>query len=240
MFQVEKGLAMLTAVGTAICGAAAVAAVAPQLKSRNEEIAVAVAAVAILGTIFTISYTLLFPILSLSDAAFGFFAGATLHEIAHVVAATAPVSSTAVDMAVVVKLTRVALLLPAAIVIGIVVNRSSRSKQKKENRGLSLKALPIPWFVLGFLAVSGINSLGIFSTAFTSGVVNLSYFLMAMAMAGLGLGIDIAVLRRLGIKAIFSGFLGSILQPTWRETTVIIFEVNRYGLDNKRVPAWKR
>ncbi|WP_018130408.1 YeiH family protein [Effusibacillus pohliae] len=246
-FQVEKRLALLSAVGTAICGAAAVAAIAPQLKSKQDEIAVGVASVAILGTIFTVAYTLLYPLLGLNDVAFGIFAGATLHEVAHVVAAAAPVSAAAVDMAVIVKLTRVALLIPVALLIGIIVSRSEwsagddRTKDGDRTRGgdqgdrpqrrnlaqrgdltepgkrrdrtvlRTLKDLPIPWFIVGFLVMSAVNTLGIFSQQTAASVVNLAYFLIAMAMAGLGLNVDVSVLRRWGARTIAGGFIGSLL-----------------------------
>ena len=106
VFKVEKKLGILTACGTAICGAAAVVAIAPQVKAKDDETAVGAAIIAILGTIFTLIYTLLYPVLGLSPYGYGVFSGATLHEIAHVIAAAAPGGSTAVDIAVIVKLTR--------------------------------------------------------------------------------------------------------------------------------------
>lgn len=104
VFKVEKKLGILTACGTAICGAAAVVAIAPQVKAKDDETAVGAAIIAILGTIFTLIYTLLYPVLGFSPYGYGVFSGATLHEIAHVIAAAAPGGSTAVDIAVIVKL----------------------------------------------------------------------------------------------------------------------------------------
>ncbi|MBE1444288.1 YeiH family protein [Paenibacillus sp. OAS669] len=210
LFKVEKGLGILTACGTAICGAAAVVAIAPQIKARDEETAIGAAIVAILGTIFTLLYTFLFPVLGLSPLGYGVFSGATLHEIAHVIAAAAPGGNDAVDMAVIVKLTRVALLVPVAIVIGIWANRS----QRKEGTGsapASWKSIPIPWFILGFLIVSGIHSLSIVTEAAASALVTAAYMLIAMAMAGLGLGVDLAAFRRLGMKSFAAGLIGSVL-----------------------------
>lgn len=110
LFKVDKRLSILTACGTAICGAAAVVAIAPQIKAKDDETAIGAAIVAILGTIFTLLYTFLYPFLGLSDLGYGVFSGATLHEIAHVIAAADAGGNAAVDMAVIVKLTRVALL----------------------------------------------------------------------------------------------------------------------------------
>ena len=155
VFKVEKKLGILTACGTAICGAAAVVAIAPQVKAKDDETAVGAAIIAILGTIFTLIYTLLYPVLGLSPYGYGVFSGATLHEIAHVIAAAAPGGSTAVDIAVIVKLTRVAMLVPVAILIGLWFGKSEGSEEK------SWRDLPIPWFIFGFLAMSAVHSLGI-------------------------------------------------------------------------------
>ena len=130
VFKVEKKLGILTACGTAICGAAAVVAIAPQVKAKDDETAVGAAIIAILGTIFTLIYTLLYPVLGLSPYGYGVFSGATLHEIAHVIAAAAPGGSTAVDIAVIVKLTRVAMLVPVAILIGLWFGKSEGSEEK--------------------------------------------------------------------------------------------------------------
>jgi uncharacterized integral membrane protein (TIGR00698 family) len=90
LFKVEKKLGILTACGTGICGAAAILAISSQIKAKEKDTAIAVATVAVLGTTFTFGYTILYPLLELSDQGYGIFSGATLHEIAHVIAAAAP------------------------------------------------------------------------------------------------------------------------------------------------------
>ena len=204
VFKVEKKLGILTACGTAICGAAAVVAIAPQVKAKDDETAVGAAIIAILGTIFTLIYTLLYPVLGLSPYGYGVFSGATLHEIAHVIAAAAPGGSTAVDIAVIVKLTRVAMLVPVAILIGLWFGKSEGSKEKK-----SWRELPIPWFIFGFLAMSAVHSLGIIPVV-AGYIVVLAYMLIAMAMAGLGLNVEFKTFRKLGSKAFVAGLIGSV------------------------------
>ncbi|MNV59773.1 hypothetical protein D3C71_1522170 [compost metagenome] len=75
----------------------------------------------------------------------------------------------------------------------------------------SWKSIPIPWFILGFLLVSGVNSLGIVSASVANGIVTIAYMLIAMAMAGLGLNVDLAAFRRLGMKSFAAGLIGSVL-----------------------------
>lgn len=205
VFHVDKKLGILTACGTAICGAAAVVAIAPQIKANEKETAVGAAIVALLGTVFTLVYTVLYSVFNLTPTEYGIFAGGTLHEIAHVIAAASAGGDEAIDMAVIVKLTRVALLVPVAIVIGILYRRMDK-KQEKEGFSLSI----IPWFILGFLAMSAINSLGIVPANVAQTFVNTAYILIGMAMAGLGLNVDIKTFKQLGVKAFIAGLIGSV------------------------------
>ncbi|QPQ33811.1 YeiH family protein [Lysinibacillus sp. JNUCC-52] len=219
VFNVDKKLGILTACGTAICGAAAVVAIAPQIKANEKETAVGAAIVALLGTVFTLVYTLLYSIFGLTPTQYGIFAGGTLHEIAHVIAAAAAGGDEAVDMAVIVKLTRVALLVPVAIVIGIMYQR-----RDKEQGGKAFSLSIIPWFILGFLVMSGINSLGIVPPAVAQTLVSCAYILIAMAMAGLGLNVEIKTFKQLGIKAFIAGLIGSVCLSVVGYILVIVFQ----------------
>ncbi|TQR20093.1 YeiH family protein [Psychrobacillus vulpis] len=221
LFGIDKKLGILTACGTAICGAAAIVAIAPQVKAKDEETGVAVATIAILGTLFTLVYTLLYPILDLTAKGYGVFAGGTLHEIAHVIAGASPGGDSAVDLAVIVKLTRVALLVPIALVIGFIVQKGNKSEEKSK---FSLST--IPWFILGFLAMSGLNTLGIFSETIANFIVSIAYLLLAMAMAGLGLNIDIQSFKKLGLKTFAAGLIGSILLSGLGYLLVLMFHLN--------------
>lgn len=204
--KIDKKLGILTACGTAICGAAAVVAISPQLKASDNETAISATTVAILGTLFTLVYTILYPVLQLSDAGYGIFSGATLHEVAHVIAAAAPGGQEAIDLAVIVKMSRVAMLVPVSIMIGLWNGRGANKPER-----FSLKKLPIPWFIVGFLAMSGMNTAGIIPEAITVQLIAAAYFLIAMAMAGLGLGVDLVIFRKRGKKPFVAALIGSVL-----------------------------
>ncbi|WP_081707602.1 YeiH family protein [Bacillus massiliigorillae] len=206
LLKVDQHLNILLSVGTAVCGAAAVVAIASVIKSRQQETAIAVAWVAILGTIASLFYIFLFPILELHPYNYGVLVGATLHEIAHVVASTIPGGTESDTIGIVVKLGRVALLIPVALIIGSLFGPKTDSTKKR-----SLKDLPIPWFIFGFLAMSVVNTINIFPQSFTDAFIPISSYLLAMAMAGLGLGINIADFKASGIKPAIQGVLGTVL-----------------------------
>ncbi len=215
-------LGILTACGTAICGAAAVCAISSQVKANEENTAVGAAIVAVLGTVFTLLYTLFYPVLGLSAHGYGIFSGATLHEVAHVIAAADPIGAEAVDLALIVKLTRVALLVPAAVAIGFFLR-----KKNGETSGRGPASLPIPWFILGFLAVSGMNSLGIIPLASAQYAVTIAYLFIAMGMAGLGLSVEFASFKRLAKKPFMASLAGSILLSVLGYVLVSLFGLNR-------------
>ncbi|MFC4320440.1 YeiH family protein [Litchfieldia salsa] len=199
----DKKIGLLTACGTAICGAAAIASLAPQLKSNQEEVSTSVAIIAVLGTIFTLAYTFLFSFIDLSPFAYGIFAGATLHEIAHVVAASEVGSEVSVDMAVIVKLTRVLLLVPVAFALSFIMKPKGQSADNS--------SVPVPWFIFGFLLMSGFNTLNLLPQIVSTGIVNIAYFLLAMAMAGFGLNVNLRNLFKRGKETFIAGLIGSTL-----------------------------
>lgn len=220
-FGVSTELGILTACGTAICGAAAVCAISSQIKANEKDTAVSAAIVAVLGTVFTLLYTLFYPVLGLSAHGYGIFSGATLHEVAHVIAAADPIGTEAVDLAVIVKLTRVALLVPAAIVIGFLLR-----KNKAETSDSSFASLPVPWFILGFLAVSGINTLGIVPHEMAQHAVTAAYLFIGMGMAGLGLSVDFSSFKKTAKKPFLASLTGSILLSILGYAIVFLFGLN--------------
>jgi uncharacterized integral membrane protein (TIGR00698 family) len=204
--SIDRDLAVLIGVGTAVCGAAAILAVAPLIKAKKEHIALSVACISILGTIGTIIYTFLYPSLGLEPKLYGVLVGSTLHELAHVIAAADPSGEIGSEMAIVIKLGRVALLIPVAFVLGFLYNKTE--KEKKKNKKHRLKDLPIPWFIFGFLGFSLINTFVFIPAILIDGIITTSVVLMSMAMAGLGLGINMIEFKKAGFKPVIVGVIG--------------------------------
>jgi uncharacterized integral membrane protein (TIGR00698 family) len=206
LLKIDHHLSALIAVGTAVCGAAAIVAVAPLINAKKELTAISVAFIAIMGTIVTIAYTFLYPFLNLDAAQYGLLTGSTLHELAHVIAAAAPGGDISSDTAILVKLGRVALLIPVAIILGLIYNKKEKSDRSKKRK---LKDLPVPWFIFGFLFMCLINTFGFLSAGATGFLIAVSIFLLSMAMAGLGLGVNFAQFRKLSGRVLFTGAIGS-------------------------------
>ena len=156
-FGAEDELAFLSACGCGVCGAAAVMGVSPQITAASEERkreneVLAVAVVCVMGTVFTLLEIGLKPVLGLTDSQFGIVAGGSLHEIAHAVASGGAFGNISLDSALIMKLSRVILLAPVALIIGYLYQRRSAKVNTNavENTQKTGK-LPIPWFLGGFI-----------------------------------------------------------------------------------------
>lgn len=207
----EPTLAALIAVDSSICGASAVAAAAPALRARDDEIALVIPLCSLIGTGAVLGYTLVQHLHPASDLRYGLMAGSTLHEVAQVMAAVNPVPAAA-DIGTVTKLTRVVLLVPVVFLLGWWTAR----RRAGASDGRSATAPAKPWFVLGFLAVGLGNTLALRWLPEWRGTIEgidtqmlaVATFLMAMAMAGMGLQVDFARLRANGWRTFATALLG--------------------------------
>ncbi|WP_022794050.1 YeiH family protein [Marinococcus halotolerans] len=200
--RIDKTLSLLTACGTAICGASAIAAIAPIVKAEQKTTTASIAIIAVVGTIFSISYTFLFPFLGMNAYEYGVLSGGTLHEVAHAIAASEAGGTVSEDHALIIKLTRVALLIPVALAVATLQSR-------KENRGSH--AIPVPWFIFGFLAVSLANTFNLLSDSAAAFMVSASYVFLGMAMAGFGMQMPAASFKTISLKMFIVTICGSLL-----------------------------
>ncbi|HET7611190.1 MAG TPA: YeiH family protein [Rhodanobacteraceae bacterium] len=194
VFGLDRDTALLTAGGSAICGAAAVLAMERVVKPEPSKVAIAVATVVLFGTLDIFVYPWLFPHLGMDVRQFGIFTGGTVHEVAQVVAAASAVGPAAADTAVIVKLTRVMLLVPVLICIGW--SRSRRDGAAGAGR------MSIPWFALLFVAVAAVNSLVTLPEGLKGVLLTVDTLALAAAMAALGMETRFAKLRALGPKPV--------------------------------------
>ncbi|MBE9549506.1 MAG: putative sulfate exporter family transporter [Proteobacteria bacterium] len=187
----DRGMAAMVSIGAAVCGAAAVLAAAPVTKANSQQVAMAVATVVLFGTISMFLYPVIYPMLPLSgDAAYGIYAGSTIHEVAQVVAAGVAVSPEAADTGVIVKLIRVMLLAPLLIIMGIWLREARHEKHP----------LYIPWFVIAFIGVTAINTWVDIPANLHQVLVTADIVFLSMAMAALGVDTNFHKLKDLGPK----------------------------------------
>lgn len=190
-----SSIPLLLGVGTGVCGAAAIAAVSPIIRAKDEDTAVSVGMIALVGTCFALLYTFVRPYLPLSDAAYGVWSGISLHELANVALAAAPAGEDAVAMALLAKLGRVLLLVPLCLIIMYMVKRKGSAEGEAN--------ISFPWFLPGFLAMSlfGTYVLGTYipvTETFQTAAATVTTFILTMAMAGMGLDINLRALGKAG------------------------------------------
>jgi len=196
MIGVDPKLAELIGAGTSICGASAVIATNTVTQGKDEDVAYAVACVTIFGSLSMFLYPLLPGLLHLNAETFGLWAGSSIHEIAQVVAASFQDGAQAGRFGTVAKLTRVMMLAPLVITLGFVAARRAAYAADSAAR----KAPPMPWFVLGFVALVIINSMVHIPDSAKAVAAPLTAFLLSMALAAMGLETDFRKLRAEGVK----------------------------------------
>lgn len=199
ILKLDRDMSLLISAGAAICGAAAVLAVEDILKSEPYKTAVAVGTVVLFGTTSMFLYPLLHhaALFGFTDNQFGVFAGASVHEVAQALVAGANVSGEIGKVAVIVKMIRVLLLVPALILISIFNNKFSEKSHEKKPRVM------IPWFAVGFILVIGFNSLNLLPTAFVNVINQFDIILLTMAMGAIGVETKLSKIKKVGIKPLY-------------------------------------
>ena len=199
MLKMDRGIALLTSIGSGICGAAAILGAESTIQTKPYKTAVAVSTVVIFGTISMFIYPILYHngTFVLSANEMGIFTGATLHEVAHTVGAGNAMGKEISDAAIIVKMTRVMMLVPVLLITSFMV---SQPAIKAGEQNGSMKKVSIPWFAIGFLAVIGFNSFDLLPQSLTAFINNVDTFLLTMAMTALGAETRIDKFRKAGAK----------------------------------------
>ena len=196
-------MATLVACGNAICGNSAIAAVAPAIRATSEDVVSAVTFSAILGVALVLALPLLIPLAGLSDYQYGVLAGLTIYAVPQVMAAAAPVSLQAAQIATLVKLVRVLMLGPVVMIMALIANRlpdDLRRGSAAPSVGPTNAWQLVPPFIPAFLALATLRTLDILPGQLVEGSVVASKLLCLVAMAGLGLCVDIRQVLHLSAR----------------------------------------
>lgn len=202
--KMDSDTALLTSVGSGICGAAAVLGAESTIRTQPYKTAVAVATVVIFGTISMFLYPIAYRagVLELSPQEMGIYTGSTLHEVAHAVGAGNAMGGEVANVSVIVKMIRVMLLVPVLLILGFWAARRNAKSAEGGEKG----KVAVPWFAFGFLAVIGFNSLNLLPAVFVDAINYFDTFLLTMAMAALGAETSIDKFKKAGAKPFVLAF----------------------------------
>ncbi|GAA4849992.1 putative sulfate exporter family transporter [Luteimicrobium xylanilyticum] len=210
--RLPRATSLLVATGFAICGAAAVSAMKGAVdpdEEHDDDAAAALALVTIFGSLAIVVLPWLVGVLGLGDHRAGLWIGASVQEVAQVVAAAGAVSPAALAVATVTKLARVVLLAPLVACAGVAVTRSRRRAAVAAGRSGTVatgrRAAPVPLFVVGFLAAVVVRSLGVVPDGVVHLATQTSNVLFAAALFAMGLAVDVRELVRTGGRVVVLG-----------------------------------
>lgn len=209
-------LAILVAVGNAICGNSAIAAVAPAIRAKRQEVASAIALTAVLGIGVVLALPLLVPLAGLTHAQYGIVAGLTVYAVPQVLAATFPVSLESGQLGMLVKLARVLLLGPVVALFALA--------HRGERGGASLApGRYLPWFVAGFVLLAAARTAGVVPAGLGANAQAASKALTVVAMAGLGFGVELREMRAAGprVALVVLGLLACLVTLALLLVTVL-------------------
>lgn len=202
LLRLDVTLRQLVGVGTAICGASAIAAVSAVLEPSEADVALAIATVFVYNIVAVLTFPLVGHAIGLTQSQFGVWAGTAINDTSSVVAAGFAYGHEAGNHATIVKLTRATLILPIVGVIALVRARAERHLGK---------AVPwdriVPWFILWFLAAAMVNSMGIIPTTWHGPIAELATFLICVALAAIGLQTALVTLFRAGARPLALGLV---------------------------------
>ncbi|WP_342116594.1 YeiH family protein [Pseudoduganella sp. OTU4001] len=195
----KTAFGMLSGGATAICGASAALAISasfPDQPMRERATIFTVIGVSLLSTVCMIAYPPLVTALGLTPQQAGIFLGGTIHDVAQVVGAGYSLSTTTGDTATVVKLLRVAMLLPVIFAISMAL------RVRRSTGDAGAKVPMLPWFAVAFAVLVAINSTGVIPHAVQDGANSLARWCLVASIAAIGVRTRLQEIITVGIKPV--------------------------------------
>ncbi|MCE4994413.1 YeiH family protein [Staphylococcus xylosus] len=203
----DKAITLLLGIGTGVCGAAAIAAVSPILKSREKDTAISIGIVALIGTLFSLAYTVIYTLFTISPEVYGVWSGVSLHEIAHVILAADFSGETALRIGLLGKLGRVFLLIPLSIVLILVMNLKSQARNTNQR-------IEMPYFLIGFVLMAIFHTYVPIPQFIMQIIEPLTTICLLMAMVALGLNVSFKDLQDRAFKPLIVVIIVSTILST--------------------------
>ena len=214
LFKLDWRLSSLISAGTGICGGSAIAALAPTIDAEDKDIAYAISATFLFDILMVILFPLAGRYLGMSDIGFGLWAGTAINDTSSVVAAGYAFSDAAGSFSVIVKLTRTLSIIPVVLIFSMInarIKEKSAYVQSTVTRNkVTIKSI-FPYFILLFLLMVAIKSIGVLPVVVSDGAATLSKFLMVMALGAIGLKTNFNQVAKAGFKPMLHGFIISSL-----------------------------
>ncbi|MFA5995564.1 MAG: putative sulfate exporter family transporter [Patescibacteria group bacterium] len=221
LLGIDKNIKQLIAVGTAVCGGSAIAAIAPIIKAKEHEIAYSISTVFLCNVLAVLIFPPLGHWLGLSDYGFGILAGTAINDTSSVVAAGYTFSNTAGDFATIVKLTRTTMLIPISLIFMILVLIANKKNHTTSAVKYNIIKI-LPWFILGFIGLAIINSTGIINQTVLLHTKTTAKFMIVMALSAVGLKTDFKKMLQSGFKPLLVGAL------TWLSVSITSLAVQYF------------
>jgi uncharacterized integral membrane protein (TIGR00698 family) len=201
----------LIGVGTAICGASAIAAADAVIGADEADVSYSIATIFTFNVVAVLLYPTLGHALGLSQHSFGLWAGTAINDLSSVVAASAIYGHAAASYGVIVKLTRTLAIIP--ICLGLAAVRGRQGKDATEERvarRVTVRRI-VPVFIVAFIAAVAANTIGLIPVGWHHGLSDLSTWMITAALAAIGLSTDVRHIRRAGLRPLA---LGAVLWVT--------------------------
>jgi len=205
LFGLNWKLGNLISAGTGICGGSAIASIAPVIDADDKDIAFAMSSTFLFDMVMIALYPIMGRLLGMSDIAYGIWAGTSVNDTASVVASGYAFSEAAGDFATMVKLTRTVAIIPTVLVFAYIGTRIKK-KEMENASGKKVNVLKIiPWFIVGFLGLAILNSVGFIPQEASGVMKTVSKFLMVTALGAIGLSTSLLDFKKAGLKPMFYG-----------------------------------
>jgi uncharacterized integral membrane protein (TIGR00698 family) len=203
LLKVERKAAMLIAVGTAICGGSAIAAVGPVIKANDEEMSVSLGTVFILNAIALFLFPLIGHALGMTEDAFGLWTALAIHDTSSVVGAAASYGKHALEIATTIKLTRALWIIPVAFFFAFLEARFDRRNRIDEN--VSKPKVQIPWFIAFFVLASVIRSIVPGGSDIYGAIGIIAKALLSLTLFLIGAGLSCSAIKKVGARPLLAG-----------------------------------
>ncbi|KXZ39514.1 conserved hypothetical integral membrane protein [Alkalithermobacter thermoalcaliphilus JW-YL-7 = DSM 7308] len=192
LLRINEKLATLIGVGSSICGASAVATLAPCINADEDDLVVAISIVNFLGAIGVLIYSSVAVSLNLSQTHYGIWAGLSLHGVAHAIAAAFAMGEISGEIGTVVKMARVVMMIPVAIILSYLYSKETKKTKTR-----------FPVYVIYFVIAGVLNSLDVIPENLTNIFSKISSTFILMAMIAMGLSVNLKSIKNKGLKSLF-------------------------------------